>query len=243
MNGAAHHMGQAAAGSNGVVVLDWDDLILLDNPLWSWPFDDGSGVTARDISGNNLPGTYINGPTFITDDPFSEGGVQLNGTNQSIQRNVVGDTSLPSGAQPLAMEVLFRYDTDPPTALGNIMYYGEDGVPLNEEAICTTDTTANREMLYRYGNTVNTATSGLNLQGNVWNYGLLNFNGTSYDLFINSAVSRGNGVPASPNIVRALLECGAIRGSLLFAKASFSKFSGYATPLNSSQINARLALL
>lgn len=49
-----------------------------------WKFDDGSGATATDSSGNGNNGTLINTPSWITNGKIS-GALSLNGTNQSVQ--------------------------------------------------------------------------------------------------------------------------------------------------------------
>lgn len=48
-----------------------------------WKFDEGSGTSAADLSGNTNTGTLLNGPTWVSG--VSGTGVQLDGTNDSIE--------------------------------------------------------------------------------------------------------------------------------------------------------------
>ena len=48
-------------------------------PVSYWPFDDGSGTTAVDVSGHCNTGTLINGPTWATGKVNSA--VQFDGAN------------------------------------------------------------------------------------------------------------------------------------------------------------------
>lgn len=50
-----------------------------------WTFDDGSGTTATDSSGNGNNGTLVNGATWTTG--AIQGAVHLNGVNQYVQMN------------------------------------------------------------------------------------------------------------------------------------------------------------
>ena len=54
---------------------------LLSEALW-YRFDDGSGTTAADSSGNGRAGTLVNGPTWTTGE--FNGGLALNGTSQYV---------------------------------------------------------------------------------------------------------------------------------------------------------------
>ena len=54
---------------------------LLNEALW-YRFDDGSGTTAADSSGNSRAGTLVNGPTWTTGGFI--GGLTLNGTSQYV---------------------------------------------------------------------------------------------------------------------------------------------------------------
>ena len=51
-------------------------------PTGYWKFDDGSGTTAADSSGNAHPGTLVNSPTWTTGE--FNGGIALNGTSQYV---------------------------------------------------------------------------------------------------------------------------------------------------------------
>ncbi len=51
-------------------------------PTGYWTFDDGSGATAADSSGNGHPGTLVNTPTWTTGE--FNGGIALNGTSQYV---------------------------------------------------------------------------------------------------------------------------------------------------------------
>ncbi len=51
-------------------------------PTGYWKFDDGSGTTAADSSGNGHPGTLVNSPTWTTGE--LGGGIALNGTSQYV---------------------------------------------------------------------------------------------------------------------------------------------------------------
>jgi hypothetical protein len=66
---------------------------LLSSTLAYWRFEDGTGTTAADSSGNGNTGTLENGALFSTNTPLTNvprtgaantGSVQLNGTNQSV---------------------------------------------------------------------------------------------------------------------------------------------------------------
>ena len=62
-----------------------------------WKFDDGSGTTASDATGNGHTGTLVNGPTWSTAGE-SGGAIQFNGTNQYVDIPKSQSPVLGSGA-------------------------------------------------------------------------------------------------------------------------------------------------
>lgn len=69
------------------------DTILVTGASGYWPLDDGSGITAQDISGNSNHGQLVNGPTWTTGN--SGGGVSLDGVDDYIDLGP-GDFALTS---------------------------------------------------------------------------------------------------------------------------------------------------
>ena len=78
--------------------------ISVDNSLSAglmadWRFDDGSGVTAADSSGNGNLGTLLNGPSWVTG--ITNGGLSFDGVNDAVE--VANDPALnPANALTLS---------------------------------------------------------------------------------------------------------------------------------------------
>jgi alpha-L-arabinofuranosidase len=80
----------APTGGSGIVTVRattstgqilYANATLLSEALW-YRFDDGSGTTAADSSGNGRAGTLVNGPMWTTSE--FNGGLALNGTSQYV---------------------------------------------------------------------------------------------------------------------------------------------------------------
>ena len=73
------HRNRCATTSTGRIL--YANATLLSQAVW-YRFDDGSGTTAADSSGNGRAGTLVNGPTWTTGE--FNGGLALNGTSQYV---------------------------------------------------------------------------------------------------------------------------------------------------------------
>ena len=57
---------------------------LSEGLLAYWPFDEGSGTVAHDMTGNGYDGTLVNGPTWTTDSKVGPGAILCNGIDGRV---------------------------------------------------------------------------------------------------------------------------------------------------------------
>ncbi|HSH05009.1 MAG TPA: tandem-95 repeat protein [Anaerolineae bacterium] len=152
-----------------------------------WPFEEGSGTTATDQSGNGHTGTLLNGPTYSTDTPlfFSNFSLQFDGVNDYIFVPInVSENSY-------AVSLWFK------TACTNCGIYsvtdagnGHDRhIYLNNGNICT-----------RVWNNEVICTSGTNYADNNWHHIAHTFGGTvgGQKIYIDG-VLKASGAKANSN--------------------------------------------
>ena len=70
---------------------------------FQWEFNEGSGTTATDSSGNGFTGTLYNSPTYI-----SGGGLSFNGTNQYVRSDAALANSIGRDNEPYSISVDVR---------------------------------------------------------------------------------------------------------------------------------------
>jgi len=70
-----------------------------------WHFDEGTGTTAADSSGNNNNGTLVNGPTWTTGKVG--GALSFDGVDDYAS---LGTSGMPSGSQPFSISVWMKKD-------------------------------------------------------------------------------------------------------------------------------------
>mgnify|MGYP001619161724 CR=1 FL=1 len=116
------HQAQAAVPTSGL--------------LGHWKFDEGSGTTAADSSGNNYTGTLTNGPTWTTGAVGNS--VTLDGTNDYVSLGTTLDVSaLPFTLSAWVNPANFN---DWSTIIGKRTTYSASGMRFNLDLKPTTGT-------------------------------------------------------------------------------------------------------
>jgi hypothetical protein len=228
----------------GGAALTYNELILSDSPVLFWPLaSDGS-----DISGNSYDGTLQNSPTFDTTDPFGDGCIVLNGTNQHVLRDTSTgpDTEIPSGAEAFTQEIIFRHD-DAVIAASDALFYLGSGNATNytNNGMHSLASGEMRAFFVSGGSELDS--SSFNLSGQTWYYGGVTFNGTDRTMFVgrNGSYSSVSDTPAfTPNVTKKWAQAGAIRGGASIPwKGRLCKRAVYDYALSPSDIQARVDLV
>lgn len=93
----------STSGTGSLTVNATRDIYLAKNDLTTgltgyWKFDEGSGTSATDSSGNGNTGTLTNGPTYSTNTPFSSGySLSFDGTNDYVDSGATSAWSFGTG--------------------------------------------------------------------------------------------------------------------------------------------------
>jgi hypothetical protein len=118
--GAAVQLGATSTASNGTTPDNSSsreycvpgDTATCNPPVAEWKFDENTGTTANDTSGNNNTGTLTNGPTWTTGKTGS--GVNLSPSNSyvsvadSSSLNITGDLTISTWVKPNAVDSTAR---------------------------------------------------------------------------------------------------------------------------------------
>ena len=96
---------------------------IIDGVVGSWHFDEGSGTTAYDSSGNNNHGTLVNGPTWV-DGKFGKA-LDFDGSNDYVDCG--NDPSIANLTGSLTISAWIRKDTS-----GTTKYFVHKGGQSNE---------------------------------------------------------------------------------------------------------------
>jgi hypothetical protein len=142
-----------------------------------WTFDEGSGSTAYDHSGNGNNGTLVNSPTWVAGKVG--GALSFNGTNQYVQGN---DTTLPQGASPRTMSAWIKTTT---SGTSWFLSYG-------------TDSTGNASGMFVSGGNLyattwlNDLNSGITVNNNSWHFVVATYDGTTWRTYVDSVAGATN---------------------------------------------------
>jgi Concanavalin A-like lectin/glucanases superfamily len=153
--------------------------------LW-WPFDDGSGSTARDASGNSRSGTLYNMESGDWDAGVGHGALVFDGTNERVAR---ADESALEGFAAISI-CAWLYPTG--AGGGNYGRVVDKGAVyiVNTDITSTGTITLNAQVAY-------TASGALTT--NTWKHFGAIYNGTNIQCYINGSAS-GSPVAKTGNL-------------------------------------------
>jgi hypothetical protein len=161
-----------------------------------WPFDEGSGTTANDYSGNGNTGTLTNGPTWVTGQ--LNRALNFNGTNQYVSLST--GTGIPISNSSYTLSVWFKA-----TSLGSrdgLVGWGNYGVGNNlVNALRLTDSgecSGGQGVInYWWGNDLTLCST--RVTANAWHHVVAEYNGTTRIIYVDG-VSIGSDTPVGHNV-------------------------------------------
>lgn len=90
-----------------------------DRPILHWKFNEGSGTTANDSSGNNLTGTISNATysrLTISDKNINPFALNFNGTSAKVSRPYSFDSKLDPGTASFSISTWFKHSSTAPNS-------------------------------------------------------------------------------------------------------------------------------
>jgi len=166
--------------------------------LVSWlKFDEGSGITASDSSGNNNDGT-ISGATWTTGK--IDGALEFTGDADYVE---VGTSNFNVNTGTLSFWVLANaFDS-----IDENYFFGHTTLPAwgNRIQLYTDDANGNLDL--GLGDTHATATNIFDLNTGIWYHIALTWDSTNYDVYVDS-VSRANGAYSGLSSINSFADIG-----------------------------------
>jgi hypothetical protein len=135
------------------------------SPVGEWNFEERTGTTTSDASGNNNIGTLTNGPTWTTGKYGSA--VQFDGTNDYI--SIADSSSLSPGAGNYTVSAWVKTTANPGT---NPVIFRNTGNGSGTVQLAFVAGTGKMQCFYRddSGNSINITTLGSALNDGSWHY-------------------------------------------------------------------------
>jgi RHS repeat-associated protein len=155
--------------------------ILADHPLAYWALDEGSGLTAHDLTGNGHTGALQNTVAFSSTAPVGMGGSAVFTSSGSGYIGVSTSSGLPSGSSPYSLEGWVQLIDNGNGGSGgqSIVAYGQYGAPNQMNALQTTSSTSLDNVWW--GNDL--GQSGLSDMRASWHYVAVTFDGSVRTLY------------------------------------------------------------
>ena len=206
--------------------------------LWSqasglvgyWKFDEGTGTTARDYSGNNNNGTLVNGPTWTTGKVG--GALSFDGVDDYVS---VSDSNSLDIANAITIEAWVFW---PVSAVKEMIVKNNNAnnAPGAYELFQNTNKVSFRLLK---GGVMTTLTSNTSLSLNVWHHILGIWNGSSMRIFIDGVGDSNTlSLTAPIDITAGKLTIGAYADSRYPLNGLIDEVRIYNRPLSDAEIKA-----
>jgi len=170
-----------------------------DDVFAQWDFDDCSGTTAVDTSGNGLNGTLTGGPTWSTDTPSGKGcSLSFNGSSAYVSIPYVSTTS-----SSLTYSLWFKPAT---AATQTLIAYRSTLVRVSNIAISWyPDVNLSVGMVSKAVST------------NVWHQLVIDHNGTSYSVYLDGSLAGSGTASVLQNAIYGTAGIGVYAGAQFYS--------------------------
>jgi len=182
-----------------------------------------TATTIRDISGNNLTGSFTNGAVYNSS---NGGNIALDGVDDSVS---FGDVAALNFTTPFSIGCWFRANTTQPSVdsliIGNL-----NGSPFNGYMLWYNNSTV--DFYYNGGNRANSTTTILT---NTWYHVMGIWTGTAAQVYLNGTLNVSTAQATGPSTGNTLFTIGRYQSGRNFA-GNVTLCTAYSRALNATEV-------